>query len=211
MDFAIFGAGRIGNIHAGNLVKAPDARLAYVVDPNSENAQSMAARHGAKVATVQQVFEDRNVGAVLICSSTDTHADLILAAAAAKKHIFCEKPVDLDVARARTCAAAVKAAGVTCMIGFQRRFDPTFAAAKMRRENAGCTSGSPPERVSPPFSERSAGAKCPSRVMMRSSGMRVPCFSFQVSGLWQYWQRSGQPDRKSVTRTPGPSRCEPVS
>ena len=86
-----------------------------------------------------------------------------------------------------------------------------LAAARMRRENAGCTSGSPPEMVSPPFSARSAGAKCPSRVTTRSSVTRTPCFSFQVSGLWQYWQRSGQPERKSVTRIPGPSRREPVS
>jgi myo-inositol 2-dehydrogenase/D-chiro-inositol 1-dehydrogenase len=132
MDFAIFGAGRIGNIHAGNLAKAAGARLAYVVDPNAEYAQNLAARHGAQVATVQQAFADKTVGGVLICSSTDTHADLIMAAAAAKKHIFCEKPVDLDVGRARACAAAVKSAGITCMIGFQRRFDPTFAAVKAR-------------------------------------------------------------------------------
>jgi len=132
MDFAIFGAGRIGTIHAGNLAKAAGARLAYVVDPNAEYAQTLAARHGAQVATVRQVFEDRNIGGVLICSSTDTHADLIMAAAAAKKHVFCEKPVDLDVGRARACATAVESAGITCMIGFQRRFDPTFAAVKAR-------------------------------------------------------------------------------
>ena len=81
----------------------------------------------------------------------------------------------------------------------------------MRRENAVCSSGSPPEMVSPPFIARSAGAKWPSRVTMRSSEMRTPCFSRHVSGLWQYWQRSGQPERKSVMRMPGPSRREPVS
>ena len=64
--------------------------------------------------------------------STDTHADLILRAAAAGKAIFCEKPVDLDVERARTCAQAVAKAGVVCLIGFQRRYDPTFAALKER-------------------------------------------------------------------------------
>jgi myo-inositol 2-dehydrogenase/D-chiro-inositol 1-dehydrogenase len=78
------------------------------------------------------VFADRDLGAVLICSSTDTHADLILAAAAAGKQIFCEKPVDLASGRARGCAEAVARAGVSCMIGFQRRFDPTFAAVKAR-------------------------------------------------------------------------------
>ncbi len=85
-----------------------------------------------KTATTAQVFADPAIGAVLICSYTDTHADLILAAAAAGKQIFCEKPVDLAIARARTCAEAVARAGVTCMIGFQRRFDPTFAALKKR-------------------------------------------------------------------------------
>ena len=79
-----------------------------------------------------QVFDDGSIGAVLICSSTDTHADLIQAAAGAGKQIFCEKPVDLDIDRARTCADAVKRAGVACLIGFQRRYDPTFSALKAR-------------------------------------------------------------------------------
>jgi myo-inositol 2-dehydrogenase/D-chiro-inositol 1-dehydrogenase len=69
---------------------------------------------------------------VLIASSTDTHADLLLRAVAAGKAIFCEKPVDLDLSRARACAAAVLRARVTCMIGFQRRFDPTFEALQTR-------------------------------------------------------------------------------
>ena len=132
IEVAVFGAGRIGNIHAGNLVGAPGVHLAYVADPNTEAANALAARHGAQVATVSRIFADDRIKAVLICSSTDTHADLILAAAAAGKQIFCEKPVDLDVARARECAAAVQKAGVTCMIGFQRRFDPTFSALKAR-------------------------------------------------------------------------------
>jgi myo-inositol 2-dehydrogenase/D-chiro-inositol 1-dehydrogenase len=72
------------------------------------------------------------VGAVVIGSSTDTHCDLITRSAQSGKAIFCEKPVDLNVERARTCADAVRRAGVVCMIGFQRRFDPTFAALKER-------------------------------------------------------------------------------
>jgi myo-inositol 2-dehydrogenase / D-chiro-inositol 1-dehydrogenase len=132
MDVALFGAGRIGKIHAGNVAREAGARLRFVVDPDAEAARALAAVHGAQVATVAQVFEDRGIGAVLICSSTDTHADLILAGAAAGKQIFCEKPVDLAIGRARGCAEAVARAGVTCMIGFQRRFDPTFAALKAR-------------------------------------------------------------------------------
>ena len=136
IDVAVFGAGRIGTIHAGNVARHPRARLRYVVDVNAAAAEALAARYGAQTSSVEAVLADPAVGAVLICSSTDTHADLIQRAAAAGKAIFCEKPVDLDVERAHACAAAVRETGVTCMIGFQRRFDPTFAALK-RRLDAG--------------------------------------------------------------------------
>jgi myo-inositol 2-dehydrogenase/D-chiro-inositol 1-dehydrogenase len=132
IDVALFGAGRIGKIHAGNLARETGARLRYVIDPDTDAARALAAQHGAQTATSAQVFADPAVGAVLICSYTDTHADLILAAARAGKQIFCEKPVDLAIDRARACAEAVARAGITCMIGFQRRFDPTFAALKTR-------------------------------------------------------------------------------
>ena len=131
-DVAIFGAGRIGKIHAGNLVRQPSASLKYVVDVNSAAATELATKCGAKVATADQVFADRAIGAVVIGSSTDTHAELIRAAAAAGKAIFCEKPVDLSLERARECAQAVAKAGVICLIGFQRRYDPTFVALKQR-------------------------------------------------------------------------------
>ncbi|HUB91533.1 MAG TPA: inositol 2-dehydrogenase [Dyella sp.] len=132
MGVALFGAGRIGKIHAGNLARHPHAQLRYVVDVHRPSAEALAARHGATVVELEQALADPGVAAVVIGSSTDTHADLITRAAAAGKAIFCEKPVDLDVARARACAEAVKQAAVTCMIGFQRRFDPTFAALKQR-------------------------------------------------------------------------------
>lgn len=136
IDVAVFGAGRIGTIHAGNVARHTRARLRYVVDVNATAAEALAGRYGAQTSSVDAALADPAVGAVLICSSTDTHADLIQRAAAAGKAIFCEKPIDLDVERARACAAAVREAGVTCMIGFQRRFDPTFAALK-RRLDAG--------------------------------------------------------------------------
>ena len=132
IECALFGAGRIGKIHAGNVAREAGARIKYVIDPNIEAASALAAEHGAKTSTTAEVFADKAIGAVLICSYTDSHADLILAAAAAGKQIFCEKPIDLAIARARTCAEAVAQAGVTCMIGFQRRFDPTFSAVKTR-------------------------------------------------------------------------------
>lgn len=132
MEVALFGAGRIGQIHAGNLVRQPGVKLKYVVDTNRAAAVEMAAKYRSEVRTVEAALGDEAVRAVVICSSTDTHADLIQRSAAAGKQIFCEKPVDLDVVRARACAQAISRAGVTCMIGFQRRFDPTFAALKQR-------------------------------------------------------------------------------
>ena len=107
-------------------------KLKYVVDVNAAAAAELAAKHGAQSANAEQVFGDASVEAVVIGSSTDTHAELIQRAAAAKKAIFCEKPVDLSLARARDCARGVAKAGVTCLIGFQRRYDPTFAALKDR-------------------------------------------------------------------------------
>ncbi|GAC1520522.1 MAG: inositol 2-dehydrogenase [Collimonas sp.] len=132
IDVAIFGAGRIGKIHAGNLVLQPGANLKYVSDINVQAAQELATQHGAQVADIDSILADPSIGAVLIASSTDTHADLIMRAATAGKAIFCEKPVDLTLDRAKACASAVAKAGVTCMIGFQRRFDPTFDALKTR-------------------------------------------------------------------------------
>lgn len=132
MNVAVFGAGRIGRIHAGNLAALPGVTLKFVCDPVADSAAQLAAQLGAQVSTPDAVFADKSIDAVVIGSPTDTHSDLIHRAAAAGKHIFCEKPVDLSVPRAEACARAVAEAGVACMIGFQRRFDPTFAEAKQR-------------------------------------------------------------------------------
>jgi myo-inositol 2-dehydrogenase / D-chiro-inositol 1-dehydrogenase len=132
MDVALFGAGRIGKIHAGNVARQPGVTLRYVVDVDAAAAKSLAQQHGAQVASVEAALADKAVGAVVIGSSTDTHSDLITRSSAAGKAIFCEKPVDLSVERAQACADAVKRAGVACMIGFNRRYDPTFAAVKER-------------------------------------------------------------------------------
>lgn len=134
LDVAVFGAGRIGRIHAANLARQQGVRLKYVIDVNREAAAALAAQHGAQVADIDGALGDASIGASVICSSTDTHSELILRSAAAGKHIFCEKPVDLTVERARACAQAVERAGVVAMIGFQRRYDPTFAALKARIE-----------------------------------------------------------------------------
>ena len=136
LQIAQFGAGRIGQIHASNIAASKSARLRYVVDVNADAAKKLAARYGAKVATEAQVFADREVGAVLIASSTDTHARLAIAAARAGKPIFCEKPIDLSLKKVDECLAEVKKAGVPMFVGFNRRFDPSFAALK-RRLDAG--------------------------------------------------------------------------
>ena len=135
IKMAVIGAGRIGQIHASNVARNPAVSLVGVADAIPEPAAKLAAELGASVVTVEQIFADKSVDAVIIGSSTDTHADLIQRAAAAGKHIFCEKPVDLDLTRARECEKVVKASGKACLIGFQRRFDPTFAALKTRIEN----------------------------------------------------------------------------
>jgi len=132
IEVALFGAGRIGKIHGGNLAAQPGVKLKYVVDVSAPAAAELAQRYAAKVADVDVALKDAAVSAVVIASSTDTHADLIMRAAAAGKAIFCEKPVDLALDRARACIDAVARARVLCMIGFQRRFDPTFSALKQR-------------------------------------------------------------------------------
>jgi myo-inositol 2-dehydrogenase/D-chiro-inositol 1-dehydrogenase len=131
-DVALIGAGRIGTIHAGNIVRQPGVALKYVVDVDPAAASALAKRHGARTSDVDAVFDDASVAAVIIASSTDAHAELILRAAKARKAIFCEKPVDLALDRARACAEAVRSSGVGCVIGFQRRYDPTFASLKSR-------------------------------------------------------------------------------
>jgi myo-inositol 2-dehydrogenase/D-chiro-inositol 1-dehydrogenase len=107
-------------------------KLKYVVDVDRSAAETLAKAHGAQVADADRVFGDAAIAAVIIASSTDTHADLILRSAKANKAVFCEKPVDLSLERARVCAEAVRSAGVQCLVGFQRRYDPTFASLKQR-------------------------------------------------------------------------------
>lgn len=132
LRFAQFGAGRIGAIHAANLASTGATQLRYVVDVNAAAAAALAAKHGAKVADVATVLGDPEIDAVIIASSTDTHADLAIAAAKAGKAIFCEKPIDLSLRRVDQCLAAVKKAKVPMFVGFNRRFDPSFAELHAR-------------------------------------------------------------------------------
>ncbi len=132
LRFAQFGAGRIGAIHAANLAATRGTRLLHVVDVDAAAARTLADRHGAKVSTAAAALADPAVDAVIIASSTDTHAELAIASARAGKAIFCEKPVDLGQQRVGACLAAVKKAGVPMFVGFNRRFDPSFAALHSR-------------------------------------------------------------------------------
>jgi myo-inositol 2-dehydrogenase/D-chiro-inositol 1-dehydrogenase len=129
---ALFGAGRIGKVHAAGIASLPEAVLRYVSDVDGAAASALAARHGAEAATVEQVLADPQVAAVVVASSTDTHAELILRAAEAGKAVFCEKPIDLDLARAKACRDVLAASDAFAMVGFNRRFDPSFAALKAR-------------------------------------------------------------------------------
>jgi len=127
----VIGAGRIGKIHAANIVYfMPEARLKTIADANlSPEIETWAKGLGIPRATrdAEEIFRDPDISVVLICSSTDTHADYIIRAARAGKHIFCEKPVDLTIEKVKAALAAVKEAGVRLQIGFNRRFDHNFA------------------------------------------------------------------------------------
>jgi myo-inositol 2-dehydrogenase/D-chiro-inositol 1-dehydrogenase len=132
VKFALFGAGRIGRMHAENLVQRDDAKLVYVVDSKPEAARALAEPLGAKQADAETVWRDKNVDAVLIATSTGSHADLSIAAAKARKAIFCEKPVDLTLPKVEACIKAVNRAKVPMFVGFNRRFDPSFRELKKR-------------------------------------------------------------------------------
>lgn len=130
VNFALLGAGRIGRVHAKAVGSNPDAKLVAVADAFPAAAQSIAAQHGAEVRTIDEIEAARDIHAVIICTPTDTHADLIEKFARAGKAVFCEKPVDLDIARVKACIDVVKEADAKLMVGFNRRFDPHFMAVK---------------------------------------------------------------------------------
>ncbi len=129
VDFALIGAGLIGTVHAQNIQRHRKARLRYVVDVRADAARELAERHGGSATSdAQAALDDPAVEAVIIASSTDTHASLVNAAAAAGKAILCEKPIAVDLAEARACLAEVAAAGVIAATGFNRRFDRNHRA-----------------------------------------------------------------------------------
>lgn len=138
LPIGIIGAGRIGAVHAETLAfRLPEAAPLIIADVNRPAAEKVAARCGIPRVSesAEQVIADPQIEAVLICSSTDTHSDLIVEAARAGKHIFCEKPIDHSLEKIDRALAAVKRAGVQLQIGFNRRFDPSFARVRKAVES----------------------------------------------------------------------------
>jgi myo-inositol 2-dehydrogenase/D-chiro-inositol 1-dehydrogenase len=129
----VIGAGRIGKLHAANLTfQIPGAQVVAVSDVYVEAAQQCAKDYHIPKAVQdhREIMDDPNVDAIFICSSTDTHSQMIIEGAEAGKQIFCEKPIDFDLARIDAVLAAVEKAGVKLQIGFNRRFDPDFKHAR---------------------------------------------------------------------------------
>ncbi|OGO20324.1 MAG: inositol 2-dehydrogenase [Chloroflexi bacterium RBG_16_48_8] len=129
ITLGLIGAGRIGRVHAESLAhRIQNIKLAAVADISLETAEKCADDFQIPKATKDhyQIFENPNIDAVVICSSTDTHAQFIVEAAEAGKHIFCEKPIDHDLAKIDSALEVVEKAGVKLQIGFNRRFDPSF-------------------------------------------------------------------------------------
>jgi myo-inositol 2-dehydrogenase/D-chiro-inositol 1-dehydrogenase len=127
---ALIGGGRIGRIHAANAAAHPALALKYVIDPIGDAAAALAGRYGATATTLESALADATVAGVIVASPTDQHLAHCLQAAAAGKAIFCEKPVDLSVERARSAAGALSQARL--FLGFNRRFDPSFRALRQK-------------------------------------------------------------------------------
>ena len=133
VGMAVLGCGRIGRIHAGNLARHPRAKLVAVFDVASDAARQTAEELGVKRAgSLDEVWADPQVAAVVVATPTDTHVPLITAAVKAGKAVFCEKPIDVDLERARACWRDICAHRPRLMMGFNRRFDPSFRALRER-------------------------------------------------------------------------------
>ena len=126
----LLGAGRIAGVHATAITRHPDSTLVAVSDFIPQNAEKLSIDYGCAALSTEAIIADPNIDVVLIATPTDTHSDLIEQSVAVGKAVFCEKPVDLSLERARLCQSNTAAAGLPIMIGFNRRFDPNFKALK---------------------------------------------------------------------------------
>jgi myo-inositol 2-dehydrogenase/D-chiro-inositol 1-dehydrogenase len=133
VNIGVIGVGRIGRLHARNLkYQVPGLKVLAVADIFEKSAREVASQLEIPIAEkdYRVLLENNDIDAVVICSSTDTHAQIISEAAQAGKHIFCEKPIALDIDKIDQAIAAVKNAGIKLQVGFNRRFDPSFKKAK---------------------------------------------------------------------------------
>ena len=131
MRIALLGCGRIGSMHAANLVAHRRARLAMVYDTYRPAAEKIAAEHNVAIAdSADSVLGSAEVDGVIVATATETHADYIEKAVEAGKPVLCEKPIDLSLARVRACAERIKGSTVPVQLGFNRRFDPGHRAAR---------------------------------------------------------------------------------
>ena len=137
IKIAVFGAGRIGQVHARNAAAHGAVELRYVVDPAGTAAADLAALSGAAAADADTVFADDGIDGVVIASATNTHAGLVERAAAAGKAVLCEKPLSIDFATAVACVETIERSGIRCMVGFQRRYDASYRAVRERSATAG--------------------------------------------------------------------------
>jgi myo-inositol 2-dehydrogenase/D-chiro-inositol 1-dehydrogenase len=138
LTVGLIGAGRIGRVHAQNLVRhIPGARMHVIADVIEQAARQAAAQFGIPkvVRDYRSVLASPDVQAVLICSSTDTHARIVEEAAQAGKHIFCEKPIAHSLAEIDRTLAAVEKAGVKLQVGFNRRFDANYLRVRRAIES----------------------------------------------------------------------------
>jgi len=130
LNIGMFGAGRIGIVHARSIAGNNRSKLVAVTDLLPQAAHSLASEYGAAPMSADEILADSNIDAIVIASSTNTHVDLIEAGIKAGKAVFCEKPVDLDLNRAKACLDVVSGQDKPVMIGFNRRFDPNFTTLK---------------------------------------------------------------------------------
>jgi myo-inositol 2-dehydrogenase / D-chiro-inositol 1-dehydrogenase len=132
LRFGVLGAGRIGKVHARTIVASGKAKVAYLADALPKAAEDLASEVGAKVASVEDIIKAKDVDAILIATPTPFHAEQIEAGSNAGKAVLCEKPVSLSVERIEQCLKTVEKNKTTLMIGFNRRFDTSFAALQKR-------------------------------------------------------------------------------
>ncbi|KQI70731.1 inositol 2-dehydrogenase [Loktanella sp. 5RATIMAR09] len=130
LKVGLLGAGRIGWVHAKAITAHGGSTLVAVSDFIPESARKLAAEYDCEARSTDDIIADPAIDAILIATSTDTHSDLMEKATAAGKAVLCEKPVDLSLERARACQKVVAETGQPVMIGFNRRFDPSFGALK---------------------------------------------------------------------------------